>query len=59
MPSASFGRPGTGSSPVPKDVDDGLPFSSHTTPAKPIRKIAIAYRKNWTFTQFCVTRILR
>src|SRR5439155_20789862 len=51
--------PRKGFQPDAKDVADGCPFRSHTTPAKPIRKIAAEYAKNWTFTSFWVTRILR
>ena len=40
-PSASS-SPWKGFHPVPKSVDDPLPFSSHQTPANPIRKITAA-----------------
>ena len=42
--------PWKGFQPVEKDVADAFPLRSHTTPAKPIRKIAAAYAKNCTFT---------
>jgi hypothetical protein len=40
-PSASL-SPLNGFQPDPKSVADGFPFRSHTTPARPIRKIATA-----------------
>ncbi len=48
-PSASV-SPWKGFHPVPKSVAEPCPFRSHQTPANPIRKIAAAYAKNWTFT---------
>lgn len=40
-PSASV-SPLNGFQPDPKSVAEGFPFRSHTTPARPIRKIAAA-----------------